>query len=298
MQRVYTPSEENQTNLTSGVPDGFQQVCESVTPGEYKDTFGDAPVVIRVGGEMFITCKAQGRLALDIQHKAHQLKTQKFFVALRGISVLRPGSLPPDGNSTTKVVVYFYQDLSEINLLVFFSCFFSAFFLLLGAGICAWKVRETYRLRRLRAQAAQRREVMSRRPFLNVSVLWSKRSDPANLGALQQTPLSIFSRRKPPSKLRPPTALHSMLAAQPTVDERAAVVTGFIRLPGPAKGGGLMFASTLAGAQKSDPLAAGLKFRGGHMSSMAAQLSKPWHSRHASRVHEVNPEQMDEAQQI
>lgn len=273
------------------------QHCTSLEPVVFQDKFGEPPAIVSVHTDFFVQCRLQGRLVLNIHHTTHQLKTQKFFMALRGRAVINPaaGVNKPTGNQTAEVLVYFYQDLSEINLFVFFSCFFSGFFLVLGVTIFLWKVRSIYRLRVLRAQAIIRRHTMANRPFLQANIVWRDRNGTEQLEPSDPSASALLLRRKlsAPSLQSKvvPSALNSFLAVQPTADRKAAVVTTFIRLPGSSSSteGNLMLASALAQCRPSDNMGGGLKLRAHtQMSSMSAQLHKPWLSRRVLRINPVN----------
>ena len=120
----------------------------------------------------------------------------------------------------------FRQDQLHIDLFVFFSVFFSCFFLFLAACVVAWKAKQAADARRARRRHVVEMLHMAKRPFGSVSLLLSEASSPGT------------ERRR--GSLRP-------LAIEPTHDGLAAVSTLFVRLPGgreaPAR---LALASTLA----------------------------------------------------
>lgn len=84
----------------------------------------------------------RNRLVLTLPHNIHDLAHTKFYIVVR--------SRHTDDGSASYGVVYFRQDQLHIDLFVFFSVFFSCFFLFLAACVVAWKAKQAADVRRAR----------------------------------------------------------------------------------------------------------------------------------------------------
>lgn len=118
------------------------------------------------------------RVILTIPYTGHDLKLSKFYVVIHGI-----GSPLSD---VTRGRILFRQDQPHIDLFVFFSVFFSCFFLFLAACVVLWKFKQIHGLRQSRQRVAIEMQTMARRPFATVYlVLDRKASDdfPSQTGA-------------------------------------------------------------------------------------------------------------------
>nr|XP_022913574.1 multiple epidermal growth factor-like domains protein 8 isoform X1 [Onthophagus taurus] len=107
-------------------------------------------------------------------------------------------------------LVYFQQDQLHIDLFVFFSVFFSCFFLFLAACVVAWKAKQAADVRRARRRQVSEMLHMAKRPFAKVTI---------NLTSRPRI------RSWLPYDVRP-------VAVEPTGDGLAAVITVFISYPG------------------------------------------------------------------
>ncbi|KAJ8956844.1 hypothetical protein NQ318_014258 [Aromia moschata] len=129
----------------------------------------------------------QDRLVITLPEEHHSLENTRFFLLLQAVD-------PTDSDKKVAYgIVFSRQDQLHIDLFVFFSVFFSCFFLFLAACVVAWKAK----------QAADR-------PFASIT-------------------LNLAARPKPKKSahydLRP-------IAIEPTGDGVAAVATVFVSLPG------------------------------------------------------------------
>ncbi|XP_055897034.1 multiple epidermal growth factor-like domains protein 8 [Biomphalaria glabrata] len=175
------------------------------------------------------------RLVITLPRDQHELKTSKFFIIIRS----RGGS-----PNTTYGNLYFRQDQPHIDLFVFFSVFFSCFFLFLAVCVMLWKMKQTFDARRSRQMREREMECMASRPFARILVL-IEHDDPLYL------PLSLgISRRRSRlsryrhqyynnndinniSSLPPPRELRVIpIAIEPTEDGLASVGTVLFQLPG------------------------------------------------------------------
>ncbi|XP_065199121.1 multiple epidermal growth factor-like domains protein 8 isoform X1 [Sycon ciliatum] len=239
-----------------------------------ENTFNEPPTVVTVSEHGFRKCAFQGELVMRLPHSKHALHRQKFFLALRALSVhpnvssrnRSTGVVPSHG---TTVTVYYQQDLLQIDLIIFFSCFFSSFFLLLLVSMALWRFRAMYQAHVRRLQNVARREQNANRPFVQLKVLLPS-EQAGNSGNVQVDGMqggSALAARK-----------HSIIAHQPIKDGKAWLSTSFIRLPSEDNGSHLALASAITlSPSDNSPLLAGLRRRA--FNSYSAQLSRPWRQR-------------------
>lgn len=155
----------------------------------------------------------KNRLVLTLPQTAHNLSATRFFIALKA-----------SNGPASYGLIFFRQDQLHIDLFVFFSVFFSCFFLFLAVCVVAWKTKQAADVRRARRRHVVEMLHMAKRPFSSVTLL---------VGPGADTP--VQHRRRGRSKqstqqcqmmnIRP-------VAIEPTADGTAAVGTVFIRLPG------------------------------------------------------------------
>ena len=114
----------------------------------------------------------ENRLIISLPEQLHDLRTTRFFLLVKS-----------NNQSEAFGYVYFRQDQLHIDLFVFFSVFFSCFFLFLAGCIMLWKVKHLAERRR----AIQRHEVelqhLARRPFARATVDLSARATTAGTAA-------------------------------------------------------------------------------------------------------------------
>lgn len=97
----------------------------------------------------------RNRLVLTLPQNVHDLTHTKFFIIIRARQAVE--------GAAGFGVVFFRQDQLHIDLFVFFSVFFSCFFLFLAACVVAWKAKQAADVRRAR-----------RRHVVEVSVFFAK----------------------------------------------------------------------------------------------------------------------------
>lgn len=149
---------------------------------------------------------------MQVPQTAHNLSATRFFIALRARNGVASYGL-----------VFFRQDQLHIDLFVFFSVFFSCFFLFLAVCVVAWKTKQAADIRRARRRHVVEMLHMAKRPFASITIL---------LGPGCNTPTQV--RRRGRSKLSTLPEIRP-IAIEPTSDGAAAVGTVFIRLPGTSK---------------------------------------------------------------
>ena len=175
------------------------------------------------------------RLVVTLPRHIHQLKTARFYIVVRS-----RGGGPHNG---TRGQIYFRQDQPHIDLFVFFSVFFSCFFLFLAICIMLWKMKQTLDARQSRQMREREMECMASRPFARILVL-VEHDDPtkANLAHPPVRPRLRMARYHGRSHYYN-NELNSLLqlprecgvvpvAMEPTVDGQAAVATLVLQLPG------------------------------------------------------------------
>lgn len=84
----------------------------------------------------------RNRLVLTLPQNVHDLTHTKFFIIIRARHV--------DDGLASFGITFFRQDQLHIDLFVFFSVFFSCFFLFLAACVVAWKAKQAADVRRAR----------------------------------------------------------------------------------------------------------------------------------------------------
>lgn len=102
----------------------------------------------------------------------HSLDTNRFYLVLQALD---------SEDSDKKVaygIIFFRQDQLHIDLFVFFSVFFSCFFLFLAACVVAWKAKQAADVRRARRRHVVEMLHMAKRPFASVTLNLSARPKP------------------------------------------------------------------------------------------------------------------------
>ena len=107
--------------------------------------------------------KIESRLVITLPLELHDLKTSRFYLILYGV-----------GNQLSNEsfgYIYFRQDQPHIDLFVFFSVFFSSFFLFLAKCVLLWKLKQAIDTQRNRQRQQKEMAHMASRPFAKVLVL-------------------------------------------------------------------------------------------------------------------------------
>lgn len=174
-------------------------------------------------------------MIITLPHDKHDLSATRYYMALLAIS------LPVQSTHIVPVptygTVFFRQDQLHIDLFVFFSVFFSCFFLFLAVCVVGWKAKQVniifitifnttqwpYKwsvlnflkaadMRRARRQQVVEMLHMAKRPFAVVAIVLNTSQQPETNQAAK------FGDIRP-------------LAIEPTSDANAAVTTLLIKLP-------------------------------------------------------------------
>lgn len=174
----------------------------------------------------------KNRLVLTLPQNAHNLSATRFFIALRA------GSAPELSYGS----VVFRQDQLHIDLFIFFSVFFSCFFLFLAICVVIWKLKQAADIRQARRQHVVELLHLAKRPFAHVLLAVNSLND---LDVKIKNPLtvdlisirhhedsSIYSRIKRQNSSNNPLPEIMLIAIEPTYDHLAAVGTVLVNLPG------------------------------------------------------------------
>lgn len=97
----------------------------------------------------------RNRLVLTLPQNIHDLTHTKFYIIIRARHT--------EDGSASFGITFFRQDQLHIDLFVFFSVFFSCFFLFLAACVVAWKAKQAADVRR-----ARRRHVVEVKYTFNI----------------------------------------------------------------------------------------------------------------------------------
>ncbi|XP_076283094.1 multiple EGF like domains 8 isoform X4 [Lasioglossum baleicum] len=160
------------------------------------------------------------RLVLTLPQDKHELHQTKFHIALRAIDPVQSET----SSRASYGMIFFRQDQLHIDLFVFFSVFFSCFFLFLAACVVAWKAKQAADVRRARRRHVVEMLHMAKRPFASATIIYDRDGNDCS----PSSPQRKSKRNKVGSfhnDVRP-------VAVEPTDDGVAAVATVFIRLPG------------------------------------------------------------------
>lgn len=236
-------------------------------------------------GAILMFKNVRSRLVVTLPLDQHDLRTSKFYLIIYGQGNGRGGGTY--GN------LYFRQDQPHIDLFVFFSVFFSCFFLFLAMCVLLWKFKQAIDTQRSRQRQQKEMLHMASRPFAKVLVLIepdsyvfsstpvprrrTKYSKVTSRNAHHLPTLTPVETNLPPLTIHKPIFIKAPvspfdivpIATEPTADNMVSLRTVVIQLPGdqsaPSKlclGTGLTLQSSRTmntGHQKS-----GARQRNGH----------------------------------
>ncbi|XP_077312743.1 multiple epidermal growth factor-like domains protein 8 [Lithobates pipiens] len=217
-------------------------------------------ITVRNQQTVLIVRGVRDRVVITYPHELHTLKNSRFYLLLLGNS--------STGFGESQGLLFFRQDQAHIDLFVFFSVFFSCFFLFLSACVLLWKVKQWLDVRREQRRHLQEMSKMASRPFAKLTVYFHP--DVEMVGCHPGGPVlpslqhhhhhhHHHHRSKPrvksydPSTPQPPSLRHSdpflsqllgytycnfrvgPITLEPTDDGMAGVVTLLLQLPGGAQ---------------------------------------------------------------
>ncbi|XP_066575426.1 multiple epidermal growth factor-like domains protein 8 [Amia ocellicauda] len=111
------------------------------------------------------------RVVITFPHEVHSLKSSRFYIVLRGVG--RDAEGAGGGRAApgeSQGLLFLRQDQAHIDLFVFFSVFFSCFFLFLSVCVLLWKVKQFLDFRREQRRHLQEMTKMASRPFAKLTV--------------------------------------------------------------------------------------------------------------------------------
>ncbi len=112
---------------------------------------------------VLIVRSVRDRVVITFPHEVHSLKSSRFYIALRGVGT-------DTHNGESQGLLFLRQDQAHIDLFVFFSVFFSCFFLFLSVCVLLWKVKQFLDFRREQRRHIQEMTKMASRPFAKLTV--------------------------------------------------------------------------------------------------------------------------------
>ncbi|XP_034236737.1 multiple epidermal growth factor-like domains protein 8 [Thrips palmi] len=118
-------------------------------------------VTVNHKNTLLVVRNLRDRLVLTLPQDRHELGVTRFFIALAARNTSGP----------TLGMIFFRQDQLHIDLFVFFSVFFSCFFLFLAACVVGWKAKQAADIRRARRRHVVEMLHMAKRPFASATVL-------------------------------------------------------------------------------------------------------------------------------
>lgn len=171
----------------------------------------------------------ENRLVVTIPQEVHDLRTTRFYMILRGTGKETYGNL------------FFRQDQTRIDLFVFFSVFFSCFFLFLAICVVVWKVKQAFDLRRARRLHAAEMKHMASRPFGRIVTIVDDDIEDSDLYLYSPCNyrkklkhIKSHGRDSPKQQIEDKLCLRP-LAVEPLSDGFGAIATILVQLPGGAQ---------------------------------------------------------------
>ena len=130
-------------------------------------------ITIEEKNTILVVRNVQFRLVITLPEKDHNLRVSRFYIIVqsRRDDNHRRRRGAEQQEAKTYGILYFRQDQPHIDLFVFFSVFFSCFFLFLALCVMLWKVKQAFDARRSRQLREREMECMASRPFAKVLVL-------------------------------------------------------------------------------------------------------------------------------
>lgn len=112
---------------------------------------------------VLIVRRVRDRVVITFPHEVHSLKSSRFYIALRGVGT-------ENQNGESQGLLFLRQDQAHIDLFVFFSVFFSCFFLFLSVCVLLWKIKQFLDFRREQRRHIQEMTKMASRPFAKLTI--------------------------------------------------------------------------------------------------------------------------------
>lgn len=211
-------------NLPNGVPTSINgttsDIFSDIFLGMEKEAEGLTTYVTITRKNTFLHVKnIRDRLILTLPKDKFDLVSTRFYLALTA-------SAQDENAGPSFGILFFRQDQLHIDLFVFFSVFFSCFFLFLAGCVVAWKAKQAADMRRARRRHVVEMLHMAKRPFAGVILHLDSEESEGSPNLFSQSP-----HRKKRNKIGVGGELRPV-AIEPTDDGIAAIATVFVRLPG------------------------------------------------------------------
>ncbi|PNI95458.1 MEGF8 isoform 3 [Pan troglodytes] len=209
-------------------------------------------VTVTEPSAVLVVRSVRDRLVITYPHEHHALKSSRFYLLLLGVG--DPSGPGANGSADSQGLLFFRQDQAHIDLFVFFSVFFSCFFLFLSLCVLLWKAKQALDQRQEQRRHLQEMTKMASRPFAKVTVCFPPDpTAPASAWKPAGLPPPAFRRSEPflaPLLLTgaggpwgpmgggccPPATTAGLRAGpitlEPTEDGMAGVATLLLQLPG------------------------------------------------------------------
>lgn len=196
-------------------------------------------IKIKDPAALLIVRNIQNRLVITLPNTHHNLKQARYYLVLYGRG-------QPD-HPLTLGNVFFRQDQPRIDLFVFFSVFFSCFFLFLAGCVLMWKVKQAVDSRRSNHMRRLEMQHMASRPFGKVLLLVETNQyhsvAQASPPLLRKTRLPKLNSKHYCSTVHPTNNQHPAqneadpfhvypVTVEPMDDGIAAIGTVILQLPG------------------------------------------------------------------
>jgi hypothetical protein len=198
-------------------------------------------ITLEDSNTILVVRNLENRLVVTLPSHVHDLKKALFYIILHGVGTTT-------SNETTGLM-FFRQDQAHIDLFVFFSVFFSSFFLFLDLCVLIWKIKQAFDTQRSRYQRQLEMECMASRPFGRVVIITEDECVPTYESQSLLPARKTSNRRLTMPKLASKYSLGTTnmaftrsntddtfrvnpLALEPTDDGIAAIGTFVIELPG------------------------------------------------------------------
>ncbi|XP_050786388.1 multiple epidermal growth factor-like domains protein 8 isoform X7 [Gopherus flavomarginatus] len=210
-------------------------------------------LTVREPQAVLVVRGVRDRLVVTYPHELHALKSSRFYLLLLGVGGGGHGG-------ASQGLLFFRQDQAHIDLFVFFSVFFSCFFLFLSACVLLWKAKQCLDLRHEQHRQLQEMTKMASRPFAKVTVCFEPEpgplaadrlflparphkppAPPARLKPYPEAPYAAQLRRSEPFLAQllgcscpypSPSFRVGPVTLEPTEDGMAGVATVLLQLPG------------------------------------------------------------------
>lgn len=210
------------SNLTESVP--IEVLLPTVANAQGLTTY----IEVKKYEDFLLVRNLENRLVVTIPQEVHDLRTTRFYMILRGAGEETYGNL------------FFRQDQTRIDLFVFFSVFFSCFFLFLAICVVVWKVKQAFDLRRARRLHAAEMKHMASRPFGRIITVVDDDIEDSDL--FLYSPCNYRKKlkhmkvhgRDSPKQIEDKLCLRP-LAVEPLSDGFGAIATILVQLPGGAQ---------------------------------------------------------------